>query len=619
MNYQDHFRLNSPLGQDGIARDDAVFRGSAQLDAIAGIAASLPRGDAVVLIEGKAGTGKSTLAASAFRESVTQLTLGCLADAPRTTHELLEQLLLEFGFEPYKLNRTERLTAWRQHLAEMSATGTRTGILVENADELPADVLVELERLTAPDVRGVAGANLLLTCRKPIDGLKGERLTPLLQRCRAVIRIEPLSTAETEAYLDFCLDRVGADTANVLADGTSERIHEVSGGVIRCIDNVFESCLIRASIAKQDLVTAEIVERVAATLPGLTQAVAHPAEKRETGIKEAPVTPITAEVAEPPAGSPVATQPAEAAQAPEPRVTNIEPGPAPDVAAATAPAQNPSATVSSAEDAMIAIAMAVATGDGGNHAESGPASDTDTDAAAEAEAEADAPRGARATGPATQADQSHEDNEANGDNQFNQANQAELRLAATGVNIADIPVLEDAVAEASPANHQSALEDEPAGAMSGSMDDVLDLDAAAVEIVLASEDPAALPPSKPAADSDEESTGSAESDDAALIESAVAESQRTAADAEDNVLTDDSMSDDHGLSDEDRQQIEMLEAYANAEALEEMSESLAETLFGNADADAAAAALRAAFGSGTDEAEADDNQAAATYAGAAGR
>ena len=53
--------------------------------------------------------------------------------------------------------------------------------------------------------------------------------------------------------------------------------------------------------------------------------------------------------------------------------------------------------------------------------------------------------------------------------------------------------------------------------------------------------------------------------------------------------------DDDGLSEEDRQQIEMLEAFANAEALEEISESMAETIFGDGAADDLSASLRETF------------------------
>ncbi len=261
--YTEHFGLQEPLAQDGIAGDDRIFRGQSQSAIITELTLAMSRANAVVLIYGKAGTGKSTLAACATRESSTQLSLGCLSDVPHTEHELLEQLLLEFGFSPYRMSRTERLSQWRQHLAEMAATGTRVAILAENADRMSTAILVELERLTSADIRGITGANLLLTAREPIAEIAtADSLIPLRQRCRAVISVNPLTVDETDAYLRFCIERAGGQWGAIADDDIVPVLHEASGGMFRTIDNLFDASLALAAREAASGVTREIVERV---------------------------------------------------------------------------------------------------------------------------------------------------------------------------------------------------------------------------------------------------------------------------------------------------------------------------------------------------------------------
>jgi type II secretory pathway predicted ATPase ExeA len=270
--YAQHFDFSRPLFADGLAQDDGVFRTKALDQLVRDLEVALTRKDSVVVISGMSGTGKSTIATDALKSIHTRLAFSCLSHAPLTPHELLEQLLTDFGFEPYKRSRVERLQLWRQFLSEMAATDTRVCLLIENADLLSAEVLLCLHGLTAADAALSPGANIVLTTTQaPERLLTSEAMLAFNQRVRLRRRIDPLGESETRDYLAFKCRQAGADPAAVLGDDVAAALHELSAGVFRVIENLLESALISAAAAGEPRVTAERLGATAEQQFGLTR------------------------------------------------------------------------------------------------------------------------------------------------------------------------------------------------------------------------------------------------------------------------------------------------------------------------------------------------------------
>lgn len=261
--YAQHFGFSRALFADGLAQDDSVFRTQALEQLVRDLEVALARKDSVVVISGMSGTGKSTIATDALKSIHTRLAFCCLSHAPLTPHELLEQLLTDFGFEPYKRSRVERLQLWRQFLSEMAATDTRVCLLIENADQLSDEVLLCLHGLTAADAALSPGANIVLTTTRPPERLlTSESMLAFNQRVRLRRRIDALGESETRDYLAFKCRQAGADPAAVLGEGVAAQLYELSSGVFRVIESLLESALISAAAAGEPCVT---VERLAAT------------------------------------------------------------------------------------------------------------------------------------------------------------------------------------------------------------------------------------------------------------------------------------------------------------------------------------------------------------------
>lgn len=270
--YAQHFGFSRPLFGDGVAQDDAVFRTEATSRLAADLALALERKDAVAILSGPSGTGKSTIAADALRAVGTRLAFSCISQQLLTAHELLEQLLTDFGFEPYRRSRVERLQQWRQFLSEMTATDSRVCLLIENAELLPPEVLVALHSLTAADAAQAPGCNVILTTTQPAESLLSAReLLALNQRVCLRRRIEALSENEVHDYIEFRCRYAGADASQVFDKQTASLLFDYSAGVIRIIDNLLESALRGAAAANETSVTADRIVTVAEDQFGMTR------------------------------------------------------------------------------------------------------------------------------------------------------------------------------------------------------------------------------------------------------------------------------------------------------------------------------------------------------------
>jgi type II secretory pathway predicted ATPase ExeA len=328
--YQDHFGLQRHLFEEGIAQGVDVFLGASQKLAVTNLGVALTLRDSVAVLTGPSGVGKTTLAAHTLRSLTTRLALGWVGTPPATGHELLEMLLTEFGFSPYKNSRVERLQMWRQYLNEMRATDTRVCVLVESAENLQPDVLAALESLTAADPNGCPGANVVLTSRTGLaDILAESSLAALRQRTRLRWSFEPLTRVELRDYLAHCITAAGGKTLKLFTDDAIDALHQYSGGIIRTVNNLCATALTLAASAREPQVNASLITQVAVDVFGLAPA---PVSVGAPWPTVAPADSSAKAPPQPPAPPATAPTPAPAPRAATPPMPPTPAAPTPVVA-----------------------------------------------------------------------------------------------------------------------------------------------------------------------------------------------------------------------------------------------------------------------------------------------
>ncbi len=314
--YEARFGLKRRLFEGGIAQDADVFHDS-KIDAvIAKFKRVLSSPDAVVTVSGLPGIGKTTLVTTALRATTTRLALAWLNGTPTNGAELMELLLLELGLNAHRSTRVERLQMWRQYLNEMSATESRLFIVIERAEDLSTEVLRSLDSLTAADPNGAAGVNVVLLGSGELDRhLAAPALASLCQRIRLRQRLEPFDQAELEGYLRHQVARAGGELSRVFEPDALATVYEYSRGIARVANNLCETalCTAPADISK---LGASFIAEVATEMLGLAKESAATVGPARAADENAVPTPATTSAAAAPVVAPTSPPTAEKPPAP---------------------------------------------------------------------------------------------------------------------------------------------------------------------------------------------------------------------------------------------------------------------------------------------------------------
>jgi type II secretory pathway predicted ATPase ExeA len=270
--YHAHFGLQKGLFGDGIAADTAVFRSPKHDQVIAHFKLALGSPSAALVLRGPAGIGKTTLTAATLRASSTRLAMAWLNGMPTNATELLELVLVELGVSTLRTTRMERLQLWRQFQAESRATESRLFIVVERTEDVSPDVLHALDQLTAPDAVGNPGANVVLLGHSTIDEhLAAPLLESLRQRIRVRTDLTPFTEAELQDYLRHQVACAGGHYDRIFAPGTVAALQRYTGGVARLANTLCETALDLAASQQQKVLTPELVTKTAVAVLRLAE------------------------------------------------------------------------------------------------------------------------------------------------------------------------------------------------------------------------------------------------------------------------------------------------------------------------------------------------------------
>jgi type II secretory pathway predicted ATPase ExeA len=231
--------------------------------------------------------------------------------------EVLELLLTEYNVSRQPNGTIQRFAAFKRLLHDWAIGGTRAFIIVEDAERIGNDALIELEALTASDSGDSAGASIVLMGQPSLaERLSLPDLARLKQRTRLRQTIVPFTAAEVQGYVKHCIRAAGGDFDAIFDPGAIDMLYRCSEGVPRVINNLCESVLAAAAEAGASLVMPQLVQHVASEEFGL-QPTLPPGSRSKAARKPAaevvapqarPTTPPKAKVdVKPPVAAPVKT------------------------------------------------------------------------------------------------------------------------------------------------------------------------------------------------------------------------------------------------------------------------------------------------------------------------
>ena len=277
--YLANFRLReAPFQPEPDAR--FLYLSQAHARAQAYMEAAPAAGDPFVIITGAAGTGKSLLVLAMRQELGTQALVMHCAAPPASSRELLQLLLDQCGFLPFRGDREVLLDTLIDYLEEQRAAGRRALLLFDDAHAADASVLAELAKLAAAAKDGGCLLHIALIGLPLLEQLlAAPEGAEFAARLRLRVQLTAFTAEQTRAYTVHRLAIAGSQGREIFEVAAFEAVHRHAGGVPRQINILCDAALRAAAQAGRDQVNADDVVAAARELqwPELPAAPTEPA------------------------------------------------------------------------------------------------------------------------------------------------------------------------------------------------------------------------------------------------------------------------------------------------------------------------------------------------------
>jgi general secretion pathway protein A len=222
-----------------------------------------PRG--LTLLIGEAGTGKTTLVQAMLSEVDREVVECVLLSNPTLTRaEFYEFLAASFGLPAEAAaSKTQFLFELRRHLVAKRQAGIYNGLILDEAQSLPYELLEEVRLLSNIETPTEKLLNVVLAGQPELaDRLNEVNLRQLKQRISLRCELGLFTFQETGAYIAGRLRIAGGEPAKIFTREAVLAIHDASQGVPRTVNVICDNALIGGFAAQEHPVTRALVDEV---------------------------------------------------------------------------------------------------------------------------------------------------------------------------------------------------------------------------------------------------------------------------------------------------------------------------------------------------------------------
>jgi general secretion pathway protein A len=244
-----HFMFMSPRHQEGLGH----------------LLYGITHGGGFVALTGEVGTGKTTLCHCLLKQLPQHIDLALILNPMLNATELLaticDELKIVYDHNWHTIKNL--IDALNLHLLSSHASGRRTVIVIDEAQNLSMDVLEQIRLLTNLETSKTKLLQIILVGQPELKELLSRfELRQLNQRITARYHLLPLSLDETRTYIHHRL-MVCKGNPYIFKESAINKIFELSKGVPRIINIICHSALLGAYSTNTPIITPSIISRAA--------------------------------------------------------------------------------------------------------------------------------------------------------------------------------------------------------------------------------------------------------------------------------------------------------------------------------------------------------------------
>lgn len=225
----------------------------------------LDQGEGFIVITGPIGTGKTTIARNLLNnigdDSIVAVQLVTTKLNPQ---ELLELVVSEFKISVAGNSKAELLRAIENFLIGLNQQGKRALLIVDEAQNLPAETVEELRMLSNFQLNNKPLIQSFLLGQEELKGIiQAPNMEQFRQRIIASAHLKPLTVEEVKEYIIHRLQQAECTKENVFTEDAFSIIHKKTLGVPRKINIFVDRLLLFGFLEELEIIDSEAIDQVA--------------------------------------------------------------------------------------------------------------------------------------------------------------------------------------------------------------------------------------------------------------------------------------------------------------------------------------------------------------------
>ena len=239
---------------------------------LAGLCYGIEMAKGLIVLTGEVGTGKTTALRWIIRRLDKAVLAAYIFNPHLSSEEFYHHVTDVFDIKGWT-NKTGLLSKLGKFLEHRHARGLRTVLIIDEAHELPDEVLEEIRLLLNFESDTAKFLQIILTGQPELRfRLRQPNLRQLKQRIAVRCKMPALSdAAEVERYICDRLRIAGAAEPSIFSERSIDLIFQLSEGIPRQINNLCDNAMIAAYGADTKKIDDDIILEIAEDLDMLPE------------------------------------------------------------------------------------------------------------------------------------------------------------------------------------------------------------------------------------------------------------------------------------------------------------------------------------------------------------
>jgi len=247
-----------------------LFLSERHSDALAHLFYGLEEAGGFTQLTGEVGTGKTTLLRSLLTRLHNNVDVALILNPHQSPVEFVRSIIreLRLSVDDNQETLTQLVDLLNKHLLKAHASGRRVVVLVDEAQQLPVDVLEQVRLLTNLETTSTKLLQIILVGQPELrELLARDDLRQVAQRITSRVHLDPLTLDESIKYIQHRLAVAGA-TSEIFTPKSLKVLAREAKGVPRLLNIIADRALLGAFASDQHQIDSSTVKRAVREVRG---------------------------------------------------------------------------------------------------------------------------------------------------------------------------------------------------------------------------------------------------------------------------------------------------------------------------------------------------------------